>query len=97
MTVIGVVVDAFDRVTDKDFVVPVVTVPNASDVGETPSDAGGRAPVPESATVTLGLLASLAITTEPLADPATVGANFTVNVVLAETPMVNGNVLPVTE
>ena len=83
----------FVRVTVADWVVPVVTLPNASLVGFSET-VPGVTPVPESDMVSVGFDAFDVIVTVPLALPAACGANVTEKVVLCEGFSVSGVVMP---
>ena len=80
-------------VTVADFVVPSVTLPNASLVGLSES-VPTETPVPVSDMVSVGFDAFDVIVTVPLALPAVCGANVTENVVLCEGFSVRGAVIP---
>jgi hypothetical protein len=71
----------FVNVPDKDCVPPTVTVPNARLVG-LDVIAPTVAAMPDNGMVRLGLDAFEVMVMLPLADPETVGANFTLKVVL---------------
>ena len=71
----------FVSVPDKDCVPPTVTVPNARPLGFEVI-APAVAPIPDNGRAALGLEASEVMVTLPVADPETVGANFTLKVVL---------------
>jgi len=76
--------------------VPSATLPNASVDGVMESCPAAVAPVPETPTVRDGFEASEVIVTVPLADPAEVGANFTLTVAVPPAVSVRGVVIPLT-
>jgi len=80
-------------VSDKDCLLPTVTLPKVRAVGFDPS-APGATPVPDRGMVKLGLEAFEAIVTLPLTIPADAGVNVTVNVVLWPAVNVTGVVMP---
>jgi len=69
-----------DRVPDPEPFEPTVTLPIANVVGFTVNCPGAAEPVPDKGIVNVGLEAFEVIVTLPLAFPAVVGANFTLNV-----------------
>lgn len=71
----------FVRVPESDCVPPTVTVPKARVAGFDVI-APAAAPTPDNGTVALGLEAFEVMVMLPLEDPETVGANFTLKVVL---------------
>ncbi len=75
--------------------VPATTLPRFRVVGLTESCPTAALPVPESGTVRLGLDAFEVIAMLPLALPAEVGVNVTVNVALWLDVRVTGVVIPV--
>ena len=71
----------FVNVPESDCVPPTVTVPNPRVAGFEVI-APAAAPIPDNGIVALGLEAFEVMVMLPLADPETVGANFTLKVVL---------------
>lgn len=84
------------RVAVPGALVPSATLPKASVDGVIVSCPAAEAPVPETATVKDGFDASEAMVTVPLADPADVGANFTLTVAVPPAVKVRGVVIPLT-
>ena len=84
------------KVPFSDELEPTTTFPKLKVAGETASWPGA-VPVPESATLSPELDAFETIDTLPLATPALVGANVTVNVTLWFEESVAGKVNPLTE
>ena len=83
----------FVNVPDSDCVPPTLTVPKASAVGFEVI-APAVAPIPDNGTVALGLDAFEVMVMLPLADPETVGANFTLKIVLCPALNVRGTAIP---
>jgi hypothetical protein len=83
----------FVNVPDSNCIPPTVTVPKARVVGFEVI-APAVAPIPDNGTVALGLEASEVMVTLPFADPETVGANFTLKVVLWPAFKVRGAEIP---
>ncbi len=96
MEMFAVVPPVFVTATVRLDVVPVVTLPKPSDVGEEVSTAGGFVAVPVSVTAVGELLASLTNDTLPFTEPATVGANVTVTCWFALGARVSGSDNPLT-
>ena len=80
-------------VSDKDCLLPRITLPKPRLVGFD-SSAPGETPVPDNAMVIEGFEASEVIVTVPFALPLACGAKATVKVVLWEALIVNGVVIP---
>ena len=80
-------------VSDRDCLLPMVTVPKLRLVGFDPS-APGTTPVPDNGMFRVGLEALEVIVTLPLALPADVGVNVTVKVALWPAVSVAGVVIP---
>ena len=72
---------------------PTVTLPKFKLVGFD-VNAPGETPVPDEATVKVGLVAFEVMVTVPLALPVVWGANVTVKVLVCEAPSVSGTVIP---
>ena len=83
------------RVPPSALLEPTATLPNASVVGDT-ARVPGAVPVPESAMFSGEFVAFETMARVPLAEPAEVGANFTVKVTLPLAVSVTGSVRPVT-
>jgi len=82
-------------VSDRVFVCPTVTVPKLR--GEVPAERDpALAPVPLRGIASEEFDASLVTVSEEFADPLVVGANRTLNEVLAPAANVMGSVAPVT-
>ena len=81
------------NVSDKDCLLPTVTLPKLRLVGFDPS-APGAIPVPDNGMFRVGLEALEVIVTLPLALPADVGVNVTVKVALWPADSVAGVVIP---
>src|ERR1700674_5447962 len=80
-------------VSDKDCLLPTITLPKLSLVGFDPS-APGATPVPDNGMVSVGLEAFEVIVTLPLTLPADAGVNVTVNAALWPAVSVTGAVIP---
>ena len=80
-------------VSDRDCLLPTVTLPKLRLVGFDPT-APGTTPVPDNARVIEGFEASELIVTVPLALPLACGTKATVKVVLWEGLSVDGAVIP---
>ena len=83
----------FVTVSEMDCLFPTVTVPKLRLVGFAPS-VPGVTPLPESGTVRVGFEAFDVTVRLPLALPADVGANDTLNVALCPAVSVTGVVIP---
>ena len=81
-------------VSDKDCLLPTVTLPKLRVVGLDPT-APGAIPVPDNGMARLGLEAFEVIVTLPLTIPVDAGVNVTVNVALWPAANVTGAVIPV--
>src|ERR1700674_1920433 len=84
---------ALVTVSDKDCLLPTITLPKLRLVGFDPT-APGATPVPDTPNVIEGFEASALIVTVPVALPLACGSKATVNVVLWEALSVNGVVIP---
>jgi hypothetical protein len=80
-------------VSERDLLLPTVTLPKLSEVGFAPS-VPGEIPVPVRGILRVELEALEMMFTLPLAPAAEVGVNVTVNVVLCPAPRVRGVVMP---
>lgn len=80
-------------VSDRDWLLPTVTLPKLKLVGLAPS-VPGVTPVPDSVIVSVGFDALEIMVTLPLALPATVGVNVTLKVALCPAARVTGAVMP---
>jgi hypothetical protein len=83
----------FVIVSDRDVLLPTVTLPKLRLVGFDPS-APGVTPVPDNGMVRVGFEAVEVIVTLPLALAADCGANVTLKVALCPAPSVIGAVIP---
>ncbi len=77
-----------------ELLLPTVTLPRLRVAGETLRVPTAVVPVPESGMVNVGFEAFEVTVTFPLADPALVGANLTVKVVLCPAPRVKEELMP---
>ena len=80
-------------VSDRDWLLPTVTLPKLRLVGFDPS-APGATPVPDSGMVSVGLEAFEEIVTFPLTLAADAGVNVTLKVALWPAVSVTGAVIP---
>src|SRR5215467_7587435 len=83
----------FVTVSDRDWLLPTVTLPKLRLVGLDPS-APGVTPVPVRGMVRVGLEALEVMVTEPVALPAAVGVKVTLKVALWPEVSVRGAVMP---
>ena len=91
------VVELFVKLIVLLAVLPVVTVPKSSEVGDTSNVPGvGDWPTPVNATLADGSDASLVMVTEPVAEPAADGTNLIVRVCDAPAASVIGKFAPLT-
>ena len=82
-------------VSDRDWLLPTVTLPKLRLLGFDPS-APGATPVPDNGMLRVGSEAFEVTVTVPLALPVDCGAKATVNVALCEAFRVTGAVIPLT-